>query len=58
MTNQRINDPFVKHELRIAVDTVRNPLKGVFLGGPTADQAEKILRHYGYSDADIAKLRR
>lgn len=45
------------HQHKIAVDTVRNPLKGKFLGGPSADEAEATLRgKFGYSDADIAKL--
>jgi hypothetical protein len=45
------------HQHKIAVDTVRNPLKGQFLGGPSADEAKATLRgKFGYSDADIAKL--
>ncbi len=26
-----------KHQLRIAKDTIKNPLKGKFLGGPTKE---------------------
>ncbi len=32
------------HQLRILKDSVRNPLKGLFLGGPSAEEAEYILR--------------
>ena len=46
-----------KHQHRIAVDTVKNPMKGMFLGGPNAAEAEATLRgKFGYNDADIAKL--
>jgi hypothetical protein len=46
------------HEHAIAVDTVKNPLKGLFLGGPSADQAERSLRNrFGYNDAEIGKLK-
>lgn len=45
------------HQHKIAVDTVRNPMKGLFLGGPSAAEAESMLRSkFGYGDADIAKL--
>jgi hypothetical protein len=46
------------HEHAIAVDTVKNPLKGLFLGGPNAAQAESNLRgKFGYNDAEIGKLK-
>src|SRR5665811_1375456 len=46
------------HEHTIAVDTVKNPMKGVFLGGPTAGQAESKLRsRFGYSDNEISNLK-
>jgi hypothetical protein len=46
-----------QHQLRIARDTVRNPLKGLFLGGPNAKEAEAILRgKFGHTDAQIAAL--
>ena len=46
------------HEHAIAKDTVKNPLKGVFLGGPTAAQAEAKLRsRYGYSNKEISNLK-
>jgi len=47
-----------KHQLRVLKDTVKNPLKGVFLGGPSAEESEKILREkFGYSDNQINKLK-
>lgn len=47
-----------RHQHSIARDTVKNPLKGVFLGGPSAAQAEDTLRSkFGYNDAAIAKLK-
>ena len=46
------------HQKKIAIDTVKNPAKGIFLGGPTAEEAEKTLRDkFGYSDKQIAKLK-
>ena len=46
------------HQKRICVDTVRNPLKGLFLGGPSAAEAEKTLRErFGFTDAQIAALK-
>ncbi len=46
-----------QHQHRIAVDTVKNPMKG-FLGGPNAAQAEAILRNkYGYNDAAINRIK-
>jgi len=51
-----MNNP---HTERICKDTVRNPLKGIFLGGPTAEEAEQILRKdFGYTDKQIQKLKR
>jgi len=47
-----------QHQLRILKDTVKNPLKGKFLGGPSADEAEKTLRSkFGFTDAQISKLK-
>jgi hypothetical protein len=55
---KRLNVPD-KHQLRIAVDTVKNPLKGLFLGGMDANQAEKLLREkFGYSETSIERLKR
>lgn len=46
------------HEHAIAKDTVKNPLKGLFLGGPNANQAEATLRgKFGYNDDEISKLK-
>jgi hypothetical protein len=47
-----------KHQLKILKDTVRNPLKGVFLGGPSAAEAETVLREkFGFTDKQIASLK-
>ncbi len=47
------------HQKKIAIDTVKNPMKGKLLGGPSAAEAEEILKtKFGYSDAQIAKLKR
>ena len=45
------------HQKKIAIDTVKNPDKGL-LGGPDAEEAEKVLKdRYGYTDDMIAKLK-
>ena len=42
---------------KIAIDTVKNPNKSL-LGGPTASEAEKMLRtKFDYTDKQIAKLK-
>jgi hypothetical protein len=42
---------------KIAIDTVKNPNKSL-LGGPTASEAEKMLRtKFGYTDKQVAKLK-
>jgi hypothetical protein len=47
-----------RHQLKILIDTVKNPLKGKFLGGPTAEEAEETLREeFDYSDAEIRRLK-
>jgi hypothetical protein len=47
-----------QHQKKICIDTVRNPMKGVILGGPSAAEAEKILKEkFGYSDAAITRLK-
>lgn len=47
-----------RHQHNIAVDTVKNPMKGVFLGGPSAAEAEATLRgKFGYSDSAISSLK-
>lgn len=52
------NNPPDWHQHKIAVDHVKNPMKGKFLGGPSAEEAEEILRKkFKYSDKDIAKLK-
>lgn len=46
-----------QHQHKIAVDTVKNPMKS-FLGGPNAAQSENILRSkFGYTDSMINKLK-
>lgn len=48
-----------QHQHRILVDNVRNPLKGKFLGGPSAEESESILRSkFGYKDQHIAALKK
>lgn len=50
-------DTSQKHQLRVLKDTVKNPLKGMFLGGPSAEEAEKTLRDkFRFTDAQIKKL--
>jgi hypothetical protein len=47
-----------KHQLRILIDTVKNPMKGMFLGGPSAEEAEETLRHkFHYTNAQIQGLK-
>ena len=46
-----------RHQLKILIDTVKNPAKG-FLGGPDAEESEEILRtKFKYTDAEIEKLK-
>ena len=41
---------------QVAIDTIKNPNKSL-LGGPTAAEAEKVLKvKFGYTDAQIKKL--
>jgi hypothetical protein len=50
--------PADRHQLAILKDTLRNPLKGKFLGGPSAEEAEEILRDkFYFTDAQIQKLK-
>lgn len=47
-----------RHQKGICIDTVRNPLKGLLLGGPTAEEAERILRQkFGFDDHMIQGLK-
>ena len=42
---------------QVAIDTIKNPNKSL-LGGPTAAEAEKVLKvKFGYTDAQIKKLK-
>jgi len=46
------------HQLRILKDTVRNPLKGQFLGGPSAAEAEETLRSkFRFTSEQIRQLK-
>lgn len=48
-----------RHQFRICVDTVKNPMKGRFLGGMTADEAESLLRHkFSMTEASIQSLKK
>ena len=33
-----------KHQLKILKDTVKNPMKGILLGGPSAEEAKEIVK--------------
>ena len=45
------------HQHKIALDTVKNPMKGKFMGGPSYEESIEILTSkFGYSKADIRKL--
>lgn len=46
-----------KRQIKIAKDTVRNPIKGKLLGGPSVEEAEKVLKKFGYTDEQIEKLK-
>jgi len=47
-----------QHQLRICIDTVKNPMKGQFMGGPSAEEAEKILREkFKFGEGQIQKLK-
>lgn len=46
-----------KQQLKILIDTVKNPSLGYFLGGPSASEAKKILKKkYGYTTDKIKRL--
>ena len=45
------------HQHKIAVDTVRNPMKS-FMGGPSWKEAEEtLIKKFGYSKKEVDKLR-
>lgn len=47
-----------KHQHKICVDNVKNPMKARILGGPSAEEAEHLLRtKFGYKDHQIKKLK-
>ena len=47
-----------KHQLKILIDTVKNPLKGMFLGGPSAQEAKVMLREkFHYTDEEIKEMK-
>ena len=46
-----------KHQLRICRETVKYPEKGIFLGGPSVEEAKETLRtKFKWSEEKIAKL--
>ena len=46
-----------RQQLQIAIDTVKNPSLGYFLGGMSASEARKLLKKkYKWSDSKIKKL--
>lgn len=48
-----------KHQKKIAIDTVKNPMKGSILGGMSEKEAIKLLKtKFGYSDDQIKKLQK
>jgi hypothetical protein len=48
-----------KHQLKILKDTVKNPMKGKFLGGPSAEEAEETLREkFHFTDKQIQDLKK
>lgn len=50
-------DTAEKHQLKVLLDTVRNPMKSL-LGGPDADEAEETLQSkFQYTEAEIRKLK-
>jgi len=52
------NNPVDYNQHKICVDTVKNPLKAMLLGGPSQSEAERILRDkFGYSTFEIQKLK-
>jgi hypothetical protein len=47
------------HQLKILKDTVKNPMKGKFLGGPSAEEAEETLRSkFKFTDKQITALKK
>lgn len=61
LTEESIEEASVgdKHQKKIAIDTVKNPMKGKLLGGMTEKEAIELLKKkFGYSDAQIKKLQK
>lgn len=57
MAKKAPSDVPSKHQLKILVDTVKNPLKGQFMGGPSAEDAKKTLKSkFQWTDNEIKKL--
>lgn len=45
------------HQYKIAVDTVKNPMKGMFLGGPSYSEAVDILMNkFNFTLSEVKKL--
>ena len=53
----KIDNVFDKHQYRIAVDTIKYPLKSL-LGGMDSNEAEKILKDkFNVSQCEIDKMK-
>lgn len=46
------------HREKIAIDTVKHPFKGQFLGGPTINEATAYLKSIGYTNKEIERLQK
>jgi len=53
-----MKNQFNFHQEKICRDTVKNPLIGVICGGPSAEEAEKILiTQFNYTQKQIEDLK-
>lgn len=61
LTEESVQEASVgdKHQKKIAIDTVKNPMKGKLLGGMSEKEAINILKtKFGYTDTQIKKLQK
>jgi hypothetical protein len=49
-------NPGVDHRTRIALQTVRRPMEGYFLGGPDLEESVRFLLRKGYTMAQLKKI--
>ena len=49
-------NPGVDHRTRIALQTVRRPMEGYFLGGPDLDESVRFLLQKGYTMSQLKKI--